>query len=90
MKARVLFFSYVHTERKKFPQNSAMEIQLLFIAVEIRLSKSRSSWPLLYMFLNCDSSVSAITLGQSMSSQAVGMELEIYFLHIAEIKGSPY
>lgn len=66
-----------------------MEIQLSCIAVEIRLSKSRSSWPHLYMFLNCDSSVSAITLGQSMSSQAVGMELEIYFLHIAEIKGSP-
>lgn len=66
-----------------------MEMQLSYIAVEIRLSKSRSSWPLLYMFLNCGSCVSAITLGQSMSSPAVGMELEIYFLHIAEIKASP-
>lgn len=66
-----------------------MEIQLSYSAVEIRLSKSRGSWPLLYVFLNCDSSLSAITLGQSTSSQAVGMELEIYFLHIAEIKASP-
>lgn len=66
-----------------------MGIQLSCIAVEMRLSKSRGSWPLLCMFLNCDSSVSAITLGQSVSSQAVSMEIEIYFLHIAEIKASP-
>lgn len=38
---------------------------------------------------NCGSSISALTLGQSMSSQAVSMEFEIYFLHIAEIKASP-
>lgn len=56
---------------------------------EIRLSKSRGSWPALCKFLNRDSSISALTLGQSMSSQAVGMEFEIYFLHIAEIKASP-
>lgn len=65
-----------------------MEIQLSHIAVENRLSKSRALG-LFCTFLNCDSSVSAISLGQSMSSQAVGMELEIYILHIAEIKASP-
>ena len=66
-----------------------MEIQLSSIAMQIRLSKSRGSWPVLCRFLNCDSSISAVTFGQSVSSQAVGMEFEIYFLHIAEIKASP-